>query len=153
MPHRKAERRGATVATAVIALAHIYLGVIGLFDLLSYTRPSVYETLEFAQHDDFWGPLHLAVGVLLLVGLRVPSVLDAAARLVRPNYDGIAEAWLCNVSFTVMLVWGFFNWLAGFTATEPVALGAPGLAMAVAVGSHLLSNAWMRIKGYDDKAR
>lgn len=153
MPHRKAERRAAVIATAAVALSHVYLGIIGLFDLLSYTRPSIYPTLEFAQNDQFWGPAHLVIGALLLVGLHSPSMLDAAARLVRSSYDGVAEAWLCNISFTIMLIWGFFNWVAGVTATHPVALGAPGLAMTVAAGSHLLANAWVRIKGYDDKGR
>ena len=153
MPHRKAERRGATIATAAVALGHFYLGVLGLLGRLSYTQPSRHDLLEFAQRDHFWGPVHLVIALLLLVGLKHPSLLDATVGRVRRDYHGVAESWLCNVSFTALLVWGFFNLLAGLTAIKPVALGAPGLAMIVALGAHLLSNAWMRLKDYDDKVR
>jgi hypothetical protein len=125
-----AARRTTRIAcTIAVASAHFYLGMIGLFDRLNYSRPTPYALIEAAANQQTWVFIHLTLAVLLLVGLW---------------HDRGWEWRVCSASAGFMGGWAFFNLLWGLSTPVPVSLAAPGLAAFVAFGAHVLSVTWLR---------
>jgi len=126
MPYRRIAKRMRNLGTVATALVHAYLAIIGVFDRLSYTVPTKYELLQDVASDGSWIPLHGIMAVLLIAGFwRVKW-----------------ESQLASASSALMGAWAVFNLLWGISAVQPVSLAAPGLALFVSVGAHVLAASW-----------
>lgn len=143
-----AHHRSRAFGTLGAAGAHTYLAVIGFMSLLDFTVPTEYEVLEQIASQDYWSWIHLGCAVTLVLSLWSPY---RSLRIRRWHSELPLASIACSIGFTMMFVWALFNMLWGLSATRPVSLAGPGLALIVAAGEQLLANAWTR--GTHDRGR
>jgi hypothetical protein len=147
MPTRE-HHRARVVSTLGAAAAHVYLSVIGAIGLLDYTVPTVYQVLQSIADQDYWIWIHAGCAALLICSLCHPK---KHFHIRSWSTELPLAAFACNVGFTMMFTWAFFNMVWGLSAERPVSLAGPGLAFFVAFGELILATSWTR--GTYDKSR
>ncbi len=147
MPSR-AHYRARVSATLGAAATHAFLCVLAAVDLLNYTVPTQYEVLAHIAAEDYWAWIHAGCAVVLCLSLINPG---KHIRIRSWTSELPAAAVACNIGFTMMFCWAFFNMVWGLSAERPVSLAGPGLAFAVAFGELILASSWTR--GTYDRSR
>lgn len=127
-PSRYHLELAGTSALAGVFIALAWLAWIGL---LSFTQPTRLDILHSVASSDLWGWIFAVIGVLLIASL---------AR--RPTAKSRLTSRMCSMAAAFLGVWSFFTLLWGLTATYPVSLAAPALAIFAVVGAQVLAIAW-----------
>lgn len=111
----------------IVAISHLTLAVLGVFDRLVFTVPSRYPMLIEVMSNSIWIWLHALAGFAVI-----------AAILTRRHQVSTLAA-----STGVMGSWSFLSFLWGLsTLLLPVSLAGPAMGAVVACLSYALAMSW-----------
>lgn len=119
----KARARARTSAGIVIALGHVGLFFLAVFDALNITVPTEYHFLALLSDSRAWLFIHLFIGMGVIVSLVVKRDQVRAMSL----------------SAGFMGTWGVFTLAVALTTTHPVSLAGPVLAITLAGVAYTLA--------------
>lgn len=122
-PQRALARK---MSMTFIGLGHIGLGVLSWTHHLAYANLSRYPILAGADADHIWVFINFGVAAFIV------------ASLVRKRWYITAM----SMSAGCLGAFGFLNLLSGITATGPVALVGPVLALALSGTAYSIAMSW-----------
>lgn len=114
------------MSATFIGLGHVGLGLIAWTHHLVYANPSRYPLLTQADSDHAWVVIHFGVAAFI------------AASLLRDRWHVTAM----SMSAGWMGAFGYLNFLSGLTATGPVSLVGPVLALTLSGTAYSIAMSW-----------
>lgn len=114
------------VSATFIGLGHVGLGILAATHHLTYANPSRYPLLVQADADHIWVVIQFSVAAFIAVSL--------ARNRWHITAMSMSAGW--------MGAFGFLNLLSGLTATGPVALVGPVLALTLSGTAYSIAMSW-----------